>query len=126
MDKSGKYWGTTRRVFFQNNVEVHYLEIDDGGYCSEHKHEHKFNRFIMIEGRLKVVSWKSGDDEEPDFVYLNPGDECTIKPEIYHKFENANTDGGICRVIEIYWTELNPDDICRRLVGGCDPRPDVH
>lgn len=116
MDKSGKYWGVTRRLFFQNNVEMHYMEITPGGYCSEHRHKHKFNRFIVLEGALKVISWKSGDDQEPDYVVLKSGDECTIKPGIFHKFETF--DENSCKAIEVYWTELSPDDIERRSIGG--------
>jgi mannose-6-phosphate isomerase-like protein (cupin superfamily) len=116
MDKSGKYWGITRQIFYHNNVEVHYLEINDGGYCSEHRHQHKFNKFIVLEGSLSVYSWKSGDDKDPDFVKLNPSDECTIKPGIFHKFENDSEK--VTKAIEIYWTELSDCDIERRSIGG--------
>ena len=116
MDKSGKYWGITRQIFYQNNVEVHYMEINPNGYCSEHKHKHKFNKFIVLDGELTVKSWKSGEDAEPDAAILNSSDECTIKPGIYHKFENNSES--ITRAIEIYWTELSDCDIERRSIGG--------
>lgn len=116
MDKSGKYWGTTSQIFYQNNVEIHYMEITPGGFCSEHRHRHKFNKFIVIEGSLTVKSWKSGDDKYPDEVVLNDSQECTIKPGIFHKFEN-NTDKPIT-AIEIYWTQLDESDIERRSIGG--------
>lgn len=116
MDKSGKYWGVTRQIFFQNNVEMHCMEINPGGYCSEHLHHMKFNRFIILEGELDVITWKSGADEEPDRVTLHPMDECTIKPGHYHKFENNSNS--TCKALEIYWTELRADDIDRRVVGG--------
>lgn len=116
MDKAGKYWGITRRIFFQNNVEMHYMEIDPGGYCSEHLHRHKFNKFLVIEGELEVITWKSGPDQEPDRVKLDARDEYTIKPEITHKFHN--TSKKVCKALEIYWTELSPDDIERRTIGG--------
>lgn len=116
MDKSGKYWGLTRRVFFQNNVEVHYMEIKPGGYCSEHHHAMKYNRFIVLDGQLVVRTWKSGENEYPDIVELNAFDEYTIKPGIIHKFENVGQS--VCKALEIYWTELSTDDIVRRTIGG--------
>lgn len=118
MDKAGKYWGTTREIFFQNNVEMHYMEIDPGGYCSEHFHSMKFNRFLILEGELTILSWKSGDKEPPDVVVLEARDECTIKPAIYHKFHNKSDK--VCKALEIYWTELSPKDITRRSIGGID------
>jgi len=116
MDKAGKYWGSTRRVFFQNNVEIHYLEILPGGYCSEHLHKMKYNRFVILSGTLQVKTWKSGEDRSPDIVNLEKFDEYTIKPNIFHKFENTSSHN--CEAVEIYWTELNPDDIERRTIGG--------
>lgn len=116
MDKSGKYWGITRRIFYQNNVEMHYMEINKDGYCSEHQHLYKFNKFIVIEGSLDVITWKSGEDENPDTVTLDARDEYTVKPNVFHKFENNSN--GMCKAIEIYWTELSDDDIERRTVGG--------
>lgn len=117
MDKSGKYWGLTRRVFYQNNVEMHYMEITPGGYCSEHFHQMKFNRFVVLSGKLRVETWKSGELEDPDLVDLNSFDEYTIKPGIVHKFNNVSSS--VCKALEIYWTELCPDDIKRRTIGGC-------
>lgn len=116
MDKSGKYWGVTRLVFFQNNVEMHHMEIIPKGYCSEHYHSMKFNRFIVLEGELDILTWKSGGDSEPDRVTLKAMDECTVKPGHYHKFENNSKQ--VCKALEIYWTELRADDIERRSIGG--------
>lgn len=116
MDKSGKYWGITRQIFFQNNVEMHYMEILPSGFCSEHRHTMKFNRFMILEGELDVITWKAGNKEEPDRVTLGPMDECTVRPGHYHKFENSSKK--ICKALEIYWTELRADDIERRSIGG--------
>lgn len=116
MDKSGKYWGHTRTLFNINNVELHYLEIKNSGYCSEHKHDHKYNKFIILEGSITIMSWKSGNDLQPDIINLSMNDECTISPGIFHKFVNNSTE--ICKMLEIYWVELNPSDITRRSIGG--------
>lgn len=116
MDKSGKYWGITRKIFYQNNVEMHYMEINPGGFCSEHKHTYKYNKFLVLEGSLEIRSWKSGDDNEPDIVVLEKSDELTIKPGIFHQFINYSNK--TTKVIEIYWTELSSDDIIRRSTGG--------
>lgn len=118
MDISGKYWGTTRQVFFQNNVEMHYLQVMPGGFCSEHSHRAKFNRFVVIRGRLDVQVWKTGADAPPDTVTLGPFDECTVRPGIVHKFVNRSNE--TCELLELYWTQLDAHDIERLTVGGVD------
>lgn len=122
MDIAGKYWGTTRQVFFQNNVEIHYLVVVPGGYCSEHHHQMKFNRFVVTRGRLQVNVWKSGAEQRPDQVILQPFDECTIRPGVIHQFRNPYQEP--CELLEIYWTQLDPQDIERRSVGGQNPPSD--
>lgn len=116
MDKSGKYWGTTRKIFHQNNLELHYLEIMDMGYCSEHLHKHKYNKFVVLDGALQIHTWKSGEELPPDVVTLYKYDSHTVCPGIYHKFiNNSNKE---CKLLEIYWTELDSNDIVRRSIGG--------
>ena len=115
MDKSGKYWGSTRTVFQKNGVEVHHLEVVPQGYCSEHLHSHKFNRFIVLSGRLVVFTWASGEDLPPDEVILQPFDELTVPPGLIHKFVTRDL---ACTLLEIYWTEMDPGDIVRRSIGG--------
>ena len=41
LHKQGKVWGQTQPLFNKNNVEIHRIETNKGGYCSKHKHEFK-------------------------------------------------------------------------------------
>lgn len=111
----GKVWGLNRPIFKNHNVEVHYLNVKKGGFCSEHKHQHKFNQFVVIKGQIKIIVCKNYEGYSLDeTIILNPGDETIISPGDYHKFE-ALTDTDL---LEIYWVELQADDIFRRTVGG--------
>lgn len=116
MDKSGKWWGQTSTVFARNDVEVHYIEILPGGFCSEHRHKHKYNQFIVLEGHLTVVTWKAGDTNPPDEVTLGPGDETVVKPTHFHKFVNRSQEP--VKALEIYFVVLDSQDIERRTHGG--------
>ncbi len=111
----GKVWGMNRPIFKNHNVEIHYLTIKKGGYCSEHKHTHKFNKFVVIKGQIKIFVCKNYEGyflEEA--IVLNPGEEAIINPGDFHKFEAVmDTD-----ILEIYWVELQEDDIFRRNSGG--------
>jgi len=110
MNIEGKIWGSTAQLFRRNNVSVHRLEIDKGGYCSEHRHAGKANFFFVESGRLIVRVWRKHFDE----TVLTPGQNCQVDPGLLHQFEAAEDT----IAYEICWTELDPDDIQRETEGG--------
>jgi mannose-6-phosphate isomerase-like protein (cupin superfamily) len=113
MKLQGKVWGLTNFIFGNNNFEIHRIEVNKGGFCSTHKHQHKFNAFYIEEGQLKVTIHQT-DYGLNDETIMNKGDLTIVKPELFHSFE-ALTDV-VC--YEIYWTELDHNDIQRESVGG--------
>jgi len=111
----GKVWGYTTPLFNKNNVELHIAEIRKGGYCSKHKHKFKFNRFVVLKGKLKITIWKDyGTDTLQDVSILGISQECTVPPGDFHKFEALEDT----TVLEIYWVDLNENDIVREDHGG--------
>lgn len=113
MHIQGKVWGQTQAIFQKPNFEIHRIEIEAGGYCSTHKHNNKFNAFYMESGELKILI-EQQDYDLVDETVIKAGELSIVKPGLYHSFE-AVTD---CVCYEIYWTELNHNDIERRTVGG--------
>ncbi len=109
---SGKIWGNTLEIFNKNNVEVHRIFIEKGGYCSEHEHRHKFNAFHCESGEVHIYAWQPNNDLV-DVTVLKAGDSTIIHPGIFHQFK-AREDSV---VYEIYWVEL-AKDISRRTEGG--------
>lgn len=112
----GKVWGYTTPLFNKNNVELHIAEVKKGGYCSKHMHKYKFNRFIVLKGKLQITIWKdygNGTTSE-DISILGISQECTVAPNEYHKFEALEDT----TVLEVYWVELNDNDIVRVDHGG--------
>ena len=87
--------------------------MDEGGFCSKHKHEHKFNAFFVEEGQLEVTTYKN-DYDLVDVTVLGPLERTTCKPGEYHEFK------ALTKVIayELYWTQLDPLDIVRENHGG--------
>jgi len=116
MDISGKVWGCTSKLFSKNNVEIFRIVGKTGGKSSMHKHSHKYSMFFVEKGRIKVVIEKN-DYDLVDETILEPHQSMTIKPEEYHRFEVLDNDS-IC--YEIYWTELDTNDIIRRDCGSLE------
>ena len=114
MDKQGKVWGETTRLFSDQRVEVHYLSINQNGYCSEHKHAWKTNLFYVIEGELLIRFWRKGN--RIDETILKAGESMIIPTHVWHQFIGL-TD---VKCIEIYETGLWTADIERRVEGGRD------
>lgn len=111
----GKVWGITTPLFNKNNVELHIIKIKKGGFCSKHLHKHKYNRFIVLEGQLKISIWKDyGTETLEDVSILDHSQECTVSPGDFHKFEALEDT----TALEIYWVELSTNDIARLDHGG--------
>ena len=113
MRVQGKVWGKTQDIFKNCNFELHRIEIKKGAYCSTHQHEHKFNAFYIEKGKLKLTVYET-DYDLVDETIVSKGELTTAKPGTYHKFEAL--EDTIC--YEIYWVELNHNDIKRKDVGG--------
>ena len=115
MEVQGKIWGQTTPLFNKNNVEIHRIEGRKGGYCSKHVHASKYNRFLVESGRLKITITKDyGSGILDDVTVIGPGEQTTVAPGQWHQFEVLED----CVAFEIYWVELDPDDIERETVGG--------
>lgn len=113
MNKSGKIWGETAPIYMGSSMELHEIEIKAGGTCSLHCHQTKFNGFYVISGELHIEVHKN-DYDLIDTTILKSSDFTVCKPGEYHRFI-AKTD---VKALEIYWTELNHNDIIRKSVGA--------
>lgn len=115
MEVQGKVWGKTTPLFCKNNVEIHRIEGRKGGYCSKHYHASKYNRFLVESGKLKITITKDyGSGVLDDVTIIGPGEQTTVPPGQWHQFEVLED----CVAFEIYWVELDPNDIERETIGG--------
>jgi quercetin dioxygenase-like cupin family protein len=112
MIKEGKIWGQTIPVIQSPSVEIHRIHVDQGGFCSKHAHQAKINAFYVLSGELEIRRWK--DYKLVDSTHLFKGDWSIVPAGEYHQFEaHQETEA-----LEVYWTELNHNDIMRESVGG--------
>lgn len=113
MEMQGKIWGETFCIFRNMHVEVHRIIVKKGGFCSWHLHSKKHNLFYLESGNLDVIIEKSGI---MDTTNLRPNAVTTVAPGLKHKFY-AHEDSV---ALEIYWVEMDPNDIERFLPGGAE------
>ena len=112
MIKEGKVWGQTIPLLQSPAVEIHRINIELGGYCSKHAHQSKYNAFYVLSGELEIKRWK--DYKLVDSTWLKKYDWSIVPPGEYHQFmAHQKTEA-----LELYWTELNHNDIMRENVGG--------
>lgn len=109
-----KFWGQTQCIFVGSFSETHFLRIKKGGFCSEHRHLNKWNRFFLISGKLRVIIYRPDGQDE---TILESGHFTDVPPGNFHKFEAIEN----CECLEIYWVDnLDVTDIDRRTVGGIE------
>ena len=113
MEVQGKFWGSTSPLFNKNNVEINRIAANKGGFSSVHKHKAKYNLFFVESGKLQIVTWKDPSGN-PDTTELKHGDTCTVAPGLFHQFKVLED----CVAYEVYWTELDVNDIERKNSGG--------
>lgn len=110
---AGKVWGKTRQIFSGSNVEVHRIEAKQESFCSKHSHAHKFNGFYVETGRLQIEVWQR-DYPLCDVTEAGPGTWVVVPPGLMHRFKALEDS----IAFEIYWVDLDPNDIQRETVGG--------
>jgi len=110
----GKVWGKTVCVVETDYFSIHYLRILAGGFCSEHVHRAKMNRFFVIKGRLEIMIWQPSG--VIDTIILKEGESTDVPAGVFHRFKAVEeTD-----CIEIYQVSIDRWDIIRRSTGGID------
>ena len=112
--KSGKIWGETALILKTPFVELHQLAINPHSFCSWHKHQFKWNAFLVVSGSLHIEVVKN-DYALTDITVLGPGELCTVKPGEVHRFR---TIGDRVEAWELYYPEPLAEDIIRESVGG--------
>jgi mannose-6-phosphate isomerase-like protein (cupin superfamily) len=110
--RAGKIWGQTELIESNGVFEFHRIEAKRGGTCSKHLHKFKWNGFFVESGKLLIRVWKN-DYTLVDETILTSGQYTKVPPGEYHQFEVLEDTVAY----ELYWAELNHNDIKRESVG---------
>lgn len=117
--KQGKAWGYTLEFFNNAIMSAHHITVNKGGFCSEHKHEHKHNTFYVLSGKLEVTICRESDWPDKDFldrVEVTAGQSTAVAPGLFHMFRGLEPT----EAIEVYQVMLTEPDIERRTEGGIE------
>lgn len=106
MNKYGKIWGYGSEIFANDSVSIHRIKILAGNSCSKHYHQYKYNIFFIESGNIIVYKW---ENNHKIGTSLKTGESINISPNIYHQFEAIEDS----IVYEIYYTQINNQDIIR-------------
>jgi len=103
-------WGERVRVFQNDSCLVTILRLVPGKRCSWHSHKTAYNLFYVTSGRLEVATSLGYSTliQEGDVPFVAP-------PGVEHEFR---TSSGPCTLLEIAYTQYNPEDIQRVIPGG--------
>ena len=112
--KTGKVWGSTEVKIATPMFEMHALTILPKHQCSLHKHNQKWNAFVVVSGRLFIDVLKN-DYPLTDTTELGPGETTTVKPGEHHRFRTGDEP---CIAYEFYYPEPLSEDIVRKDAGG--------
>lgn len=125
IDPLKKAWGLNYAIFNNANFELHHASIVAGGYSSCHCHQNKHNLFYVITGELYIHFYGSEKDAQENKIAhslkISVGESLIVPPKVWHKFYAPENGFGV-DLVETYWnSEVNPEDIVRKDVGGVYP-----
>ena len=111
MKREAKVWGERWLIRQDSTHAVSFLKMKNGYECSWHKHREKYNLFVVLSGKLGIMTEQFDGNST---VVLGQGECFTTKPGEFHKFIVYEDS----EVIEEMYVEYNEDDIQRENTGG--------
>jgi len=110
-----KVWGENIDICERPDVQISFIRVNSGGFCSIHQHKSKSNSFFITRGKVKLIVWWDGIDKSATSVVLNKNQWFYVQAGVYHQFEALEYS----EVIEIYHSGgVLKKDIKRITQGG--------
>lgn len=115
MIKEGKIWGENILIFKNDHIQINQIYIKKGGRCSKHYHRSKNNMFFIQAGELLIEKWNSNGII--DSTILESEQKTIIPSNVYHRFTAIQDT----QALEIYYSDIDLDDIVREDIGSYSP-----
>jgi len=109
-NNSFKIWGIKQRIHCDYHNEIDLLQLKKNSFCSVHHHKEKINKFILVSGKVAIVS-------ELGTKVLAINETFEVHPPLVHKFQALEDS----ILIEIAYTNdaiIDSSDIVRQIQGG--------
>lgn len=107
MKREIKVWGERWRIRADSTHETSYLKVKANHRCSWHKHQEKYNLFVVVRGHIAIVT---GEGE----ILLGPGESAQVRPGVNHEFRAIEDS----EMIEEMFVAYDEQDIERFRPGG--------
>jgi len=108
MKREIKIWGERWLIRKDSIHAVSYLEIKPNHRCSWHVHRQKYNKFVVLSGRLVIKT-------EEGTIELARGESVVVSPGVKHEFR---TSVFAAQVVEEMFVAYSENDIIRDNSGG--------
>ena len=108
MVRTQNVWGERWLIRSDSTHAVSYLELLPWMRCSWHKHQQKWNKFVVIKG---VVSVRTHEGE----IVMKRGECCTVPPGVPHEFRTFDAHSSMIEEMFVLYDEA---DIYRENEGG--------
>ena len=112
MDRQCKVWGERWLIRQDSTHAVSFLKLELGYECSWHVHQTKYNLFVVVWGRIGVITEQL--DGRLVETILTKGECFTTRPGQWHKFVVHEESG----MIEEMYVQYDEGDIIRSNKGG--------
>lgn len=109
MEATHGTWGDRIRTFSWDGGITTILFLKPMQRCSWHQHDHSYNQFFVIAGKLGVKTDKGYT------TVLEPRQYFTVEPGVFHEFQTYEAPTVI---EEIAYVKYNEHDINRDKLGG--------
>ena len=116
-DPQKTVWGERRVIRSDSSHELSVLTVLPGTRCSWHRHQCKYNLFVVLSGRVDIVAevLVPGSDKVERKTYrLMPGESLIVAPGVWHEFRGYEQT----EMVEDMYVLYDADDIDRDVVGG--------
>ena len=108
MIRMHKIWGERWIIRQDSTHAVSFLKVKKGMRCSWHKHQSKWNLFVLIVGKVEIIT------EYSSIILDSPGVSFTIPPGVEHEFRALE----VSDMIEEMYVEYDEADIIRANEGS--------
>lgn len=109
-EMSFKIWGIKQSILSDEHNEIDLLQLRKNSFCSVHHHKYKINRFILISGKVDIIT-----EFATKSLIINESFE--VCPPLIHKFK-ALADSVMIEIAYTNNTPIDSNDISRTVEGG--------
>jgi len=96
--RNRKLWGIQQFRLHDTLINVDYIEVVPGGYCSVHLHKNKANIFIVKEGSMEIFEFSPGM-AVIRAGKIEAGESATVQAGVLHQFWSPHG----CIAQEVYY-----------------------